>query len=342
MLDTLRSDNLEPITTEFGHSHLLTRVEKYNFAIPIGAIISIHEAPLVFPAPCAQPGIAGAIRFQGIAVPVFDLRRSLRLPARAVSYSDRLVLIDAGIRIIALIVDEVMEFVALNSDPGQDLDALFGDSPINAKIIAGIACAPMLCAIIEPTGLLQPDTWDSQARQSVFEQTVEESDPLWARTAALAEVPKAPRAIGIEAAVFSIAGQRFGVPLSTIVEFFSDATHSPIPVRSNIAVSLLNRRGEAIMLFDPRPILGLAPQQLPAKVDGLVLSGELARMALPVDKMEGLAMLPRSDAGLTPGRFCLSVHPSELGAVLLLDVPAFLQHAQSAFGSRSPAADAVA
>jgi hypothetical protein len=95
------------------------------------------------------------------------------------------------------------------------------------------------------------------------------------------------------------------------------------------------------MLFDPRPILGLTPAQLPARVDGLILAGERSRMAIPVDKMEGLGMLPHSDSSIPLGKFCLSVHPSEQGAVLLLDVPAFLHHAQSAFAGR-PAAGAVA
>ncbi len=325
-----------------GHTHLLARVDRYDIAIPVNSIISIHEAPALFPVPCAQPGIAGAIKFQGIAVPVFDLRRSLRVEPRPVAYRDRLVLMDVGVRLMAVIVDEVKEFVALQRVTEEGLDALFGESPVNAKIITGIACAPELCAVIDPAGLLQPDVWDAETIDDVYGQELVESDPLRNRTAALAEIPKAPQAVGLEAALFQIAGQRFGVPLGTIVEFFTDASHAPIPVRSNIAVSLLNRRGEGIMLFDPRPILGLAPARLPERADGIILAGERALMAMPVDKLEGLGLLPRSDSSLVPGRFCISVHPSAQGAVLLLDVPAFLHHAQSAFSSRPAATDAVA
>lgn len=324
------------------HTHLLARVGRFNLAIPIGIVISVHEAPLVFPVPCAQPGIAGAIRFAGLAVPVFDLRRSLRLEPRALAYSDRLVLIDAGERIMALIVDEVLEFVAIERVTEEGLDALFGETPINTNVIAGIACAPTLCAVIEPAGILQPDPWDSETIQSVYAEDVGADHPLWPRTAALAEIPKAPAATGVEAAIFQIAGQRFGVALAAVVEFFTAASHVPIPVRSNIAVSLLNRRGEAVMMFDPRPILGLPSAPLPALVDGIVLSGDRCAMALAVDKLEGLDALTRTDTSAKPGRFCLSVHPSRRGAVLLLDVPAFLHHAQSAFGNRPVVANAVA
>ncbi|MDQ6780404.1 MAG: chemotaxis protein CheW [Candidatus Eremiobacteraeota bacterium] len=316
---------------QFSHSHLLARIDRFTLAIPIGSVISIHEAPLIFPAPCAQAGIMGAIRFQGIAVPVFDLRRSLRLPAQALRYSDRLVLLDVGVRIMAVIVDDVLEFASLDPGSMTPADELFGDTPVNGKIIAGIACAPQLCAIIDPQGLVQPDVWDADTIQSVFEQPVSD-DPAWAaRTALLAEIPKPGQISGVEAAIFQIAQQRFGVPLEAIIEFFTDAVHSPIPIRTGVAVSLLNRRGEAMMLFDPRPILGLPPAPLPQRVDGIVLGGDHCKIALPVDRLEGLGLLPRFDASIKPGRFCLSVHPSDRGAVLLLDVAAFLHSAQSAF-----------
>jgi chemotaxis signal transduction protein len=331
-------------STPFGadRSHLLVRVDRYDLAIPIESIISVHEAPALFPVPCAQPGIAGAVQFQGFAVPIFDLRRSLRLASRPVAAADRLVLIDVGVRLMGLIVDEVKEFVSLQRISDEGASALFGDSPVNAKIIAGIACADDLCAIIDPAGLLQPDVWDAEIVDDVFAQRLSPTDPLAIRTAALAQIPAAPQAIGIEAAIFRLAGQRFGVALPNIVEFFSSVSHAPIPVRSAIAVSLVNRRGEGIMLFDPRPILGLQSAPLPARIDGIILANEKAPMALPVDALEGLGLLPRADSSIPPGRFCLSVHPSPQGAVLLLDVPAFLHHAQSAFSSRPSPAGAAA
>jgi len=229
----------------------------------------------------------------------------------------------------------------LHADASATADDLFGDSPVNTKIIAGIACVPELCAIIDPAGLVQPDVWDAQAIQTVFEHPVDAADPFWARTAALAEIPKPAQSAGVEAAIFKIGNQRYGVPLGTIVEFFTDTAHSPIPVRASIAVSLLNRHGEALMLFDPRPILGLPLAPLPERVDGIVLSGDRCKLAIPVDTLEGLGFLPNIGAAMKPGRYCLSVHPSDRGAVLLLDVPPFLLSAQSAFAA-APAPSATA
>jgi len=101
MASGMRAGRAQPEVLGAGHTHLLARVDRYDLAIPIASIVSIHEAPAVFPLPCAQPGIAGGIQFQGMAVPVFDLRRSLRLQPRPIEYSDRLVLIEVDVRIIA-------------------------------------------------------------------------------------------------------------------------------------------------------------------------------------------------------------------------------------------------
>lgn len=319
------------------HSHVVARVGPYQLAVPINTVMSIHEAPAIFAVPCAQAGIIGAIRFQGMAVPVFDVRRSLRLPAKEQDLNDRLILVDAGSRLMAIIVDEVLEFAALDGAMNEEVDALFGESPVNESIIAGIASTPTLCAVLNPAGLLQPDVLDEDTAQPVFDQPLDEAHPMWARTMALAEIPKRTSVAGIEAALFRIGAQRFGVPLPTILEFFNDTVHSPIPFRSNLQASLVNRRGEAVMLFDPRTLLGLPPITLPPRVDGLVLSGDRCKLAIAVDALEGLELLAHSEASIKPGRFCLSAHHSERGTILLLDVSALLQAAQSALVPKSSA-----
>jgi chemotaxis signal transduction protein len=324
------------------HTHLLARVGQYTIAIPIEAVISVHPAPLVFSVPCAQPGIAGAIRYAGNAIPVFDLRKSLRLAPKETAENDRLILVDVKVRIMAFVVDEVLEFVSIERFTDETPAALFGDSPVNTNIIAGIACAPDVCAVIDMAGVLLPDTWDVPALENAYQETANQSHPLWARTAALAEPPKAAAAAGVEAAIFQIGGQRFAVTLPLVVEFFTQTAHNPIPVRCSLAISLLNRRGQAVTLFDPRPILGLPATRLPALLDGLVLFGGDYAMAIAVDQLEGLDVLSASDSSARPGRFCLSVHPSPRGPILLLDVFELLRHAHAAIGNREPAASAVA
>ena len=56
-----RADSLEHTTK----SHLLTRVDSFDLAFPVEHIISVHEAPMVFPVPAAQPGVLGAVKVRG-------------------------------------------------------------------------------------------------------------------------------------------------------------------------------------------------------------------------------------------------------------------------------------
>ncbi|MBC5805772.1 MAG: hypothetical protein DLM53_04050 [Candidatus Eremiobacter antarcticus] len=319
-------------------THLLARVEAYELAIPIAAVVSVHAAPLLFSVPCVQPGIAGAVHFEGRVIPVFDLRRALRLTNRSVEATDLVIFIDTGSATIAAFFDEVSEFVTLPIHPQAVSGSIFGDGRVNANIVAGIACSPRLCAIIDPAGFLVPDRWDADPALPLFQRPNDASHPLWARTQALAAVPEDSEKAGIEAALFTIGTQRYAVAISDVVGFFSDEPHSPVPARGQVAVSLLNRKGEALVLLDPRPLMGTAPQPFPALVQGVELRGTDQRMAIPVDSLEGLTRLAASDAMPRPSGLFAAAYRSEAGAVLLLDVPALLHSAQSAFDYSAAAA----
>jgi chemotaxis signal transduction protein len=324
-------------STAGAHTHLLARVETYELAIPIAAVVSVHEAPLLFSVPGVQPGIAGAVHFEGRAVPVFDLRRALRLGNKSVEATDRVILIETGSATIAAFVDEVSEFVTLPAQTEAAAGSIFGDSRVNANIVAGIACSPRLCAIIDPAGFLVPDHWDADPALPLFERPADASHPLWARTQALAAFPEAPEKTGIEAALFTIGPQRYAVAISDVVGFFSEEPHSPVLTRGEVAVSLINRKGEALVLLDPRPLMGSPPQAFPALVQGVELRAGDQTMAIPVDSLEGLTRLAASDAMPRPSGLYAAAYRTEAGPVLLLDVPALLHSAQSAF-DHSPAA----
>ncbi len=320
-----------------GATHLVARIGPYQLAIPLGVILSLHEAPLVFAVPCAQPGIAGAIRYQGLAVPVFDLRRSLRLEQRPVQPDDRLILVAVRGRIMALIADEVRTFVAIERMSDEREHALFGDTPVNRRIIAGIAAAPFPCAVLDPDGLILPDEWPDDVTSHVYAQPPDPQHPLWRRTELLAEVPAPPAVGGLEAAVFRIGGQFYAVPVTSVAEFFTGAVHAPIPVRAPVAASLLNRRGSAVLLIDPRPLLDLPPAPLPPAVDGMVLADTSGNLAIATDSLEGLRELPAARAGHQASSLCTSLHPTPEGPVIMLDVPAVIRHAYTVFAGRPKA-----
>jgi purine-binding chemotaxis protein CheW len=303
------------------HSHLLARVEGFDLAFPVERIISVHEAPLIFPAPAPQPGILGAVKLRGKALPVADIRRMLRLSPKAVERDDRLIIMRSGKREVGVLVDAVNTLIDVPAGVLEGPDPLFGDSPVNGKVITGIVAAPELCAVVDPDGLVLPDPWDDGAQDEILSANFSPDHPLAARTATLAQANEITETVGTDAAVFVLAGQRYAVPIGSVVEFFSDAAYSPLPVPSALSAALVNRRGEALPLYDVRPLLGLSGPPLGAKIEGVVLAGNGCRIAIAVDGFEGLEVLPQAAAsGSRPGRYCVSIHASPKGAIQLLDV----------------------
>jgi chemotaxis signal transduction protein len=305
-------------------SHLLTRVDRFDLAFPIEDVISVHAAPNVTEIPSARTGILGGVQIHGVPVPVADIRRCLRLPRRSVSLTDRLVLLRVDGRSMGIIVDEVKNLIDVPTNALGGPDTLFDDTPINTRVIAGIAATPDLCAIVDVEGFSVPDPWDDDEAFNALDVDVDDDAPLAERTAALAAPPEAEAEAGTEAAVFMLDGQRYAVPVTSILEFFRDLPHAPLVVRG-VAASLVNRRGDAIALYDMRPLLGLQAAKLPANVNGIVLSHAGVRVAMAVDELAGLETLPLSATAVSqPGRYTLSVHPGPNGTVQLIDVAALL------------------
>jgi chemotaxis signal transduction protein len=217
----------------------------------------------------------------------------------------------------------VLTLVDVPPDTLEGPDPLFGDVQINAQVITGIVAVPELCAVVDPDGLVQPDPWDDGELSAILSSVPAADDPLAQRTTSLAQPLEELETRGTDAAVFVLGGQRYAVPIGSVVEFFSDAGYSPLPTSSELHAALVNRRGEALPLYDVRPMLGLEHAALPAAVDGVVLSGNGCRIAIAVESFEGLEVLPQAASSATrPGRYCVSIHPSSHGAISLLDVAA--------------------
>jgi chemotaxis signal transduction protein len=316
-------------------SHLLARVGTFDLAFPIDVLISIHEAPIVTQIPSARPGILGGVLVRGEAIPIADIRRCLRIAPRAISGSDRLLLLHAGSRTVGVIVDEVRHLIDVATDALDGTDSLFDDTPINTNVIAGITASPELCAVVDVDGLMLPDPWNDEDALRLLAIDPDDELPLAERTAALAAVPVEAAAAGTEAAVFTLGGQYYAVTVSAVIEFFRDLAHAPVIAHGGrIGVSLVNRRGDALALYDIKPLLGLAPAPLPARVSGIVLTHAGVRIAIAVDGLVGLESLASSaDMSYQPGRFTFSVHASAYGSVQLLDVAALLAAPQLVLGS---------
>jgi purine-binding chemotaxis protein CheW len=96
---------------------LLFTLEGQRYALPMQDVRELVRAVRLTPLPQAPAVVEGLLDLRGELLPVLDMRRRFRLPARPLSTSDHLVVTQAGARRVALRVDRAEGLLAL--EPGQ-------------------------------------------------------------------------------------------------------------------------------------------------------------------------------------------------------------------------------
>jgi purine-binding chemotaxis protein CheW len=96
---------------------LLFMLEGQRYALPLEEVRELVRAVRLTPLPRAPAVVEGLVDLRGELLPVLDLRRRFRLPARPLSSTDHLVVAQAGTRRIALRVDRAEGLLAL--EPGM-------------------------------------------------------------------------------------------------------------------------------------------------------------------------------------------------------------------------------
>ncbi|WNG53020.1 chemotaxis protein CheW [Archangium minus] len=96
---------------------LLFTLEGQRYALPMEDVRELIRAVRLTPLPRAPVVVEGLLDLRGELLPVLDMRRRFRLPARPLSSSDHLVVAQAGARRVALRVDRAEGLLAL--EPGS-------------------------------------------------------------------------------------------------------------------------------------------------------------------------------------------------------------------------------
>jgi purine-binding chemotaxis protein CheW len=101
----------------FDRRNLVTfRLERQTYALPIEPVVQIVEMVAITPIPHLSQVVEGVINVRGTVVPVVNLRRHLDLPEASPQLHTPIVLVQAGERVVGLIVDEVIDVLSL---PGE-------------------------------------------------------------------------------------------------------------------------------------------------------------------------------------------------------------------------------
>jgi purine-binding chemotaxis protein CheW len=122
------------IDTSTSRLHLLVfELDEIRVAIPSATVVEVVRAVAIAPLPQAPSIVEGVINARGTLVPVFDLRRRLGLPARALAPHQHLVLARSGPRPAALRVDRAVDLVTVAEQDIESAERLArGTGPLTA------------------------------------------------------------------------------------------------------------------------------------------------------------------------------------------------------------------
>lgn len=116
-------------------SVLVFEVAGQRYGLPAADVRELLRAVTVVPLPKAPAIIAGVINLRGRIVPVLDIRRRFRLPAREAQHTDHLIIARAGERLVALRVDRATALVEFSE---TEIEEAIGVVP-GAEYVAWMA-----------------------------------------------------------------------------------------------------------------------------------------------------------------------------------------------------------
>ncbi|MDP3503371.1 MAG: chemotaxis protein CheW [Myxococcales bacterium] len=129
--------------------HVLFRLEKDRYALPLSSIREVVVAPDTFTrVPRSPKAMKGVMNLRGRVVPVVDLRELLDVAPGPVGGPGRVVLLDRGRRELGLLISEV--------DGIESLEKIGPPAPKASLAVKGLA---RLGAI--PVTVLDPDALDA-------------------------------------------------------------------------------------------------------------------------------------------------------------------------------------
>ncbi len=114
---------------------LAFRLDGQRHAVLLAAVERVVNAVEVTPLPGAPPAVLGLIDAGGVVMPVFCLRRRLQLSQRDIIPADQFLIMRAGLRRVALVIDEAQGLVDCDSAAVERADtAVLEQSPVQGLL----------------------------------------------------------------------------------------------------------------------------------------------------------------------------------------------------------------
>ncbi|RKH73523.1 purine-binding chemotaxis protein CheW [Corallococcus interemptor] len=140
---------------------LLFTLERQRYGLPVEDVRELVRAARLTPLPQAPDVVEGLLNLRGDLLPVLDLRRRFRHPARALSPMDHFIVASAGGRRVAMRVDRAEGLHAVTAaewDPSPRELPGVGFVAGAAKLPDGLVLVHDLRAFLSEAEALQLDT----------------------------------------------------------------------------------------------------------------------------------------------------------------------------------------
>jgi purine-binding chemotaxis protein CheW len=132
---------------------LHVEVDGHRWGLPLDSVVEIHPVVQLAPLPDAPEVVIGLLNRRGHVLPVLDLRRRFGLPTRPLQVEDRLVVLHADDRDVALLVDAALDVLAV---PSSAVDRAVTQTAAALRS-AGVAVMPDgLLVVLDVATFLEP------------------------------------------------------------------------------------------------------------------------------------------------------------------------------------------
>jgi len=115
---------------------IVFEVEGRRLALPVTATVSVLRMVAISPLSNAPGSVLGVVNVRGAIVPVFDIRRRLRLDARGPRASDRLILVRIAQRLVAVPADRAEGLREVPAGSVRPPDTLMREAGAIAGLVA--------------------------------------------------------------------------------------------------------------------------------------------------------------------------------------------------------------
>lgn len=131
------------------------RIGEQEFCIDIMSVREIRGWSAATPLPHAPPYIRGVINLRGSVLPIVDLAERLNLPQAADSQRRVIIVVQAGARIIGLVVDGVSEILAYAPESIQPTPDMAPES-VKSVLRGVLVLDGRMIGLIRLEGVLPP------------------------------------------------------------------------------------------------------------------------------------------------------------------------------------------